>query len=469
MGGLDMFSGAGDVGMKNFNALPGDPALFEDQYDVLAGRWPKEKNEIVVVLMDNGGLTDTTLYSLGLKDRKALEKLFEDFANDEELKIEEERYEKVDYDELLSVKLKLVDSAAKYQYDKNYDVWVDKSEDKKFMDQVIKDGMDMQVVGVVKASEETKTPMLSSGLYYPYELTEYLIQKASEYDVVKAQLKDPKKNVFTGKPFMSEESAEVEDLFNFEDFVSIDESKIQSAFQFDASALDMDFSDLDVNVDMSVLPEMDLNTLAVSIATQINVPTEEIQVILSSVLQDFVKTQEEAGVQSLEEWVQNFDAYIQSEKVQAQLLQDLKQLNDDTQIVKKISDIIQNYLRSYMEASMTAMIKSMQTDLSAQLEKKMMALASSMETAVSVDTDAFASAFQVNLDEDDFLSLMQGLGEKGQANAVSNLKMMGYRDLKEPSQINLYPKDFSTKDDVIQFIDAYNAKMETKMVRMIRL
>ena len=81
-GGFDFISGAGNFGMKNFDELPGDNDIFQEQYDLAAGRWPKEKNELIVVLLESGSITDTTMYTLGLKDRNNLKKTFEDFSNE---------------------------------------------------------------------------------------------------------------------------------------------------------------------------------------------------------------------------------------------------------------------------------------------------------------------------------------------------------------------------------------------------
>ena len=88
--------------MKNFSELPGDVSIFEDQYDVMAGRWPSDKSEIVVVLMDSGSLTDTTMYALGIKDRDALKNIFESFVNDETIVPDDKKDEKVNFDEVMN-------------------------------------------------------------------------------------------------------------------------------------------------------------------------------------------------------------------------------------------------------------------------------------------------------------------------------------------------------------------------------
>jgi len=186
--------------------------------------------------------------------------------------------------------------------------------------------------------------MLSSGVYYPYNLTLHLIEEASTYAIIQEQLNDENINVFTGKSFEEDTELAPSELLNLDDFITIDQSIIQRAFNFDTSTLNLDLTDFEFSIDVSELPTFDLSVLAESISTQINVPTEDIQNILTAVLQDFVNTQYEQGVTSLEEWTTNFDEYITSEEVQNNLILEFEKLNDDQQITQNLSEIVQNYL-----------------------------------------------------------------------------------------------------------------------------
>ncbi|MDN6195291.1 MAG: ABC transporter ATP-binding protein/permease [Atopostipes suicloacalis] len=460
--GLDLISGAGDFGMKNFSELPGDISLFEDQYDVLAGKWPEAKNELLVVLMDNGALTDTSMYTLGLRNRQVLADQFENFVNQEDIEVDmdENEEKKVNFDDVLDSQFKVVNPAEKYSYDESYDLWVDKSDDKEYMDKIIADGMDLEVVGIVQADPDTDLPMLSSGLHYPAELTKHLIKEAADYDIVKEQLANENTNVFTGKSFDEGEEVEPGELFNFEDFITIDESVIQGAFNFDQSALNLNLSNFNLNVDASDLPRLELDVLAESIANQINVPTDEIQAILVSVLEDFVATQEEQGVTDLEQWVANFQEYIQSEEVQNNLIADFEQVNNDAQITQNLTEIVQNYFNDYVSTSFAQLINQIQGDIRQQVQSEMANLGANIQNAVSIDTNQLAEAFQFNIEEDEFVSLIRSLGESEQISQKSNLKTLGYRDLEKPTSINLYPEDFTTKENVVQFIENYNIEME---------
>jgi|LFRM01.1.fsa_nt_gb ABC-type lipoprotein export system ATPase subunit len=459
---FDMISGAGNFGMRNFSELPGDIPLFEDQFDVVAGRWPEEKNELLVVLLNSGSLTDTTMYTLGLKDRSNLKKIFEEFTSDEKVDIDNNLRDKINYDQVLGASFKLINSADKYSFDSTYDIWVNKSEDTQYMDAVINGGLDLNVVGIVKAKPETKTPMLSTGIYYSDELTTYLINEASSYDIVKKQLENKDLNVFTNKLFADETLRAPAELFNLEDFITIDQSLIQESFDFDTSAFNfnMDFSNFGINFEEINLPTLDLKTIAESIATEINVRVEDVEEILASVLQDFVATQEEQEVTELQMWVENFDGYIRSEEVQNKLVQDFEAISSDGTISEKVSEIVQNYFTSYVGVAFNEIMGTVQNDFSKQIQSLMANLPANIQDSVKIDRDKLTQAFQFNVNEDELFDLISSMGERDQVNQNSNLKVLGYRDLAEPTQIDLYPIDFTTKDSVVNFIEDYNQKMK---------
>jgi len=460
MGGLDLISGAGDFGRKNFSELPGDVSLFSEQYDVIAGKWPTEMNELVVVLMDSGSLTDTTMYTLGLRDREDLKNMYENFINEENLEIDETRNSKINFDEILGVSFKLVNPAEKYTYNESYQLWVDNSEDIKHMDKVIEAALDLNVVGIVRANPDTNNPMLSTGIYYPSELTRHLITEASSYEIVQNQLDNKEINVFTGKRFDDEAELTRDELFNLEDFITIDTGLLQNSFNFDIAALDVDFSDFEINIDPADFPDMDLAALAESISTQINVPSEEIQNILLSVLQNFVTTQNLQEVASLEEWLASFNEYITSEEVQNKLIQDFQKIDNEGQISEKLTQVIQNYFSNYIELTFDQLMTTVQSDISRQIDGGIAGLGANVLKSLNVDSNTLAKAFQFNIDEDELFNLIASLGERGQISQSSNLDTLGYRDLDDPTGINLYPKDFKTKESVVQFIENYNLEMK---------
>jgi ABC-type lipoprotein export system ATPase subunit/ABC-type antimicrobial peptide transport system permease subunit len=456
MGGLDLIAGAGDFASKNFNELPGEISFFEDQYDVVAGKWPTEMNELVVVLLDSGSLTDTTMYTLGLRNREDLKNMYENLVNQENLEVDEATSNKINFDEILGVSFKLVNPAEKYTYSENYKLWVDKSEDITYMDQVIEDGLDLNVVGIVKANPDTNNPMLSTGIYYPAELTRHLITEASSYAIVQDQLNKEEINVFTGRRFDDEGEFNPDEFFNLEDFITINPGRLQNAFNFDLAALDIDLSDLEINIEPADFPDLDLTGLAEIIATQINVPVEDIQSILLSVVQNFVASQNLQDFASLEDLAVSFNEYITSDQVETMLNQNIGEIDGEGLISEGLTEIIQNYFRDYIQASSDQLMASLQADFSKQIES----LGPSVLKALNIDAKNLTKAFQLNIDEDELFNLIGSLGRRGQISQNSNLDLLGYRDLDDPKSINLYPKDFKTKESVVEFIDNYNLEMK---------
>jgi putative ABC transport system permease protein len=456
---FDMISGASNFGMKNFSELPGDISVFEDQYDVVAGTWPSKISEVVVVLLDSGSLTDKTMYTLGIKDRKVLENTFEDFSRGEDVVIENNRKERVIYDEVLESSFKLVNSAEKYVYDETYGYWVDRSEDLDYMDQVIREGLALDVVGIVKAKSQVRTPMLSSGIYYTQDLTSHLIKEAASYDIVKKQIENKEINIFTNKAFGDETDLVPDELFQLENLVTINQGMLGQAFNFDIGRVNLDFSDFQVSLDQINLPDFDFQALSGILASQINVPAEDIQNILTSLLEGFLETQNPQDILQPENLTSNFNEYITSQEVQEKLISDFEAINSNNQITQSLGEIVENYLNSYVAIAFDEIMKTIQNDFARQIESGMDSLPSEIQNAISIDSNKLTRAFQFNLDEDELFAIISGLGNRGQASQESNLEAMGYRSLDDPVQIDLYPKDFTSKDRVIEFIEDYNDQM----------
>ncbi len=134
-----------------FYEMPSDPDLYENQYDVKAGRWPENYNECVLVLTGNGGISDFMLYSLGLRDSEELNTMVSQFADEEEVTIPTDITDPT-YDQILNVKFKLVNACDYYEYDSAYDVWRDKTDNER-MRNLVDNGEDVSIVGIVQPKE----------------------------------------------------------------------------------------------------------------------------------------------------------------------------------------------------------------------------------------------------------------------------------------------------------------------------
>lgn len=245
--GLGSSSGSGIMSSMMstnvFYEMPENEQLYKGQYDVKAGRWPENYNECVLVLTSGGGMSDFMLYTLGLRDPLELDEMVDQFISEEDITVPDDMGTYT-YDDILGITFKLVNSADYYQYDSQYNVWTDKSGDENYMKDLVENGEDITIVGVVQPSEDANASALNAGICYPASLTKHVAEYAENTEIVKQQLDDPSVNVFTGEKF-GENSPE--NGFDMESLVTVDEEKLQEAFGFDASA----FSDLQDSVDFS--------------------------------------------------------------------------------------------------------------------------------------------------------------------------------------------------------------------------
>ena len=241
-----------------FHEMPEDADLYKDQYDVKAGRWPENYKECVLVLTSQGDISDFLQYTLGLRDGKELDDMVQKFMAEEAVETPENEGPYT-YDEILGKKFKLVNSTDYYEYDEEYKVWKDKSDNSSYMKKLVKNGEDLTIVGIVQPVEGATASMLTAGICYTPELTRHVIEKAASSEIVKQQLADEKINVFTGEEFGKEDNENSK--FDMESLFSINADALQEAFQIDLSGFNMDLSSLSglssgLNVEMPDMSDM---------------------------------------------------------------------------------------------------------------------------------------------------------------------------------------------------------------------
>ena len=285
-----------------FYALPKEDSLYRDQYEVKAGHWPQNRRELVLVLYPDGSISDFLLYTLGIRDSKELDAMIESFMKEETVKANPAR-ETFHYDDFLGISFKLVNSSKYYRYDREFEVWVDKSEDKEYMRNLIRDGEDLTIVGVVQRKEDSDLSLLSSGIYYQYDMTAHVSELSLTSDITKEQLKDRNINVFTGKDFTDREEPELD----FGNMFAVNTDILSNAFQVDTSKLQFDesaFADLsNIDFSSSLSPDsfqMDFSSL----------PMPDIESILSGFE---VKVDLEEAGKVMKEVAEGYTAYAEKD------------------------------------------------------------------------------------------------------------------------------------------------------------
>ena len=477
-----------------FYQLPESDELYNSQYEVKAGRWPEKYNECVAVLGADGTITDYALYALGLRDSAELDKMIQQFAQNQNVDVPTD-FKTYRYSDFIGIQFKLVNAADRYLRDDDHNAWVDKSDDKDFMKNLVASSETLTVVGVVQPKEDASASMLSSGIAYPAALTQHVIAAAADSQMVKDQLASPAINVMNGEPFGTEDAS----AFDMSSLFRIDTDMLKSAFQFDTSKLNFDLSgafdldngsvdlgslldpdDFQLDLDLTETPDLDMSTLTDLFANMdLTVSEDKMQELAQKVLVGYKDYVIGNGILNLNKI--SFSQYLKSDAFKTLMNDAMGELFDQdalqTQFSEamqtamstlmesyssQISETLQTQLGSAMQTAMTELMTQMSQNIQSQMQQSFSQLGSQMESALKIDATAFQKAIQFNMSEDDLTDLMKSAMLSSTATYDSNLQTLGYADLDAPSQIKIYPQDFDHKASVVAKLDAYNDNMRSQ-------
>ena len=477
-----------------FYQLPESDELYNSQYEVKAGRWPEKYNECVAVLGADGTITDYALYALGLRDSAELDKMIQQFAQNQNVDVPTD-FKTYRYSDFIGIQFKLVNAADRYLRDDDHNAWVDKSDDKDFMKNLVTSSETLTVVGVVQPKEDASASMLSSGIAYPAALTQHVIAAAADSQMVQDQLASPAINVMNGEPFGTEDAS----AFDMSSLFRIDTDMLKSAFQFDTSKLNFDLSgafdldngsvdlgslldpdDFQLDLDLTETPDLDMSTLTDLFANMdLSVSEDKMQELAQKVLVGYKDYVIGNGILNLNKI--SFSQYLKSDAFKTLMNDAMGELFDQDALQaqfseamqtamstlmesysSQISETLQTQLGSAMQTAMTKLMTQMSQNIQSQMQQSFSQLGSQMESALKIDATAFQKAIQFNMSEDDLTDLMKSAMLSSTATYDSNLQTLGYADLDAPSQIKIYPQDFDHKASVVAKLDAYNDNMRSQ-------
>ena len=477
-----------------FYQLPESDELYNSQYEVKAGRWPEKYNECVAVLGADGTITDYALYALGLRDSAELDKMIQQFAQNQNVDVPTD-FKTYRYSDFIGIQFKLVNAADRYLRDDDHNAWVDKSDDKDFMKSLVASSETLTVVGVVQPKEDASASMLSSGIAYPAALTQHVIAAAADSQMVQDQLASPAINVMNGEPFGTEDAS----AFDMSSLFRIDTDMLKSAFQFDTSKLNFDLSgafdldngsvdlgslldpdDFQLDLDLTETPDLDMSTLTDLFANMdLSVSEDKMQELAQKVLVGYKDYVIGNGILNLNKI--SFSQYLKSDAFKTLMNDAMGELFDQDALQaqfseamqtamstlmesysSQISETLQAQLGSAMQTAMTELMTQMSQNIQSQMQQSFSQLGSQMESALKIDATAFQKAIQFNMSEDDLTDLMKSAMLSSNATYDSNLQTLGYADLDAPSQIKIYPQGFDHKASVVAKLDAYNDNMRSQ-------
>ncbi|MBR3338208.1 MAG: ABC transporter ATP-binding protein/permease [Bacillus sp. (in: Bacteria)] len=463
---------------------------LENDTKLLAGRYPEKYDELMVVLSNEGEISDLLTYSLGFHDTNELNKIVSKIMSGENVEIKNEPLE-LSYDDILNVDLRLVAATDTYKFNSKYDVYEDMSSDEAYMKKVYDNSERLEIVGISVMNSE----MLSagSGVAYLPSLVTHIIDKSAKTEIVKKQLDNPELDIFSNTKF-GEEGNDYN--FEFSDLVSVDEAKLKQAFgvTIDQNAISAKTREYinqisnDITADISPVKD-DLTKKFKTLANDLRVKVagldgkgtfkkseieKKVKEFIAS--KDFKDLEKKYLIPSdkfaeLYQGLLNglLNAYANGYAVAMQMAG--MPFNPETDPMMMREDIYNQVLNMYLgnvevEAAFEAIAIPI-TEI--QMKKAILSkvgdltsyLSNSFSQAFKVDQDAIIGAFKLNFSEDELSRVVTAMFTKKKSTLATNLSALGYQDLDDPTRLSFYFWSFDGKTHFLDFLDNYNETMKS--------
>ena len=341
-----------------FYQLPSDDELYKDDYELLAGTWPVNDTDCVLVISGSDGIPDFVLYAMGIKDAAALNEQISAVVSGKGNNAEVQRNQVFSPQDFLGISFKLLPAYEKYEYNSGLGIWIDISADSSRMMEKLSSAEDLTIVGVVKAKEGSSYGILGVGIEYTAKLTERLMEQAGESEIVKAQLASPDVDVLTGRTFGE-----------------------------DASASELSLLDL-----ISIQPEKALDAIT-----------------------------------------------IRWDLLESLVPEDVAAVSDT------LSRIMSEF---YWKGSSKTLAKTLENG------------SALLGSIIEVDKQQLSQAFSLTLNQARLQELLASMTGNSSSTLEVNLNRFGYADPDSPSLVSIYPRDFESKEEVLNILERYNAAME---------
>ena len=504
-----------------FCEMAEEPSLYEDQYDVKAGRWPDRYDEAVLVLNADGSVSDYALYLLGLLDDAELDNFIREYTKNHNIDLPED-YGTYNYEDFLGLSYKIITTSDLYAYDEDLGFWRSHADDEDYLEQLAAESPALTIVGVVQPKADASSTILPTGVAYTHALTYYTMDHAAESEIVKQQLENPDVNVLTGEPFEADEDS---DGFDITSLFSVDTDALQSAFQFDSSKLqfdlsgaftlngssvdlsslldpadfsldlgDLDLSDIDMSdVELPAMEDMDLSSLFEDM--DLSVSQDALQQLMKDIMNGYKRYIIGNGILNLDKI--GFSSYMESdlfkqilsdsmgdlldtsglqEQFAASLQQNLQTVMTSylerysEQLGQKLGEALQAKLTAAIQTQMSTVMQQLMSQLAGQFSQQIQtaiqtniaALGSQMEDALQIDAETFQSAIQLNMSNDELVNLVKNTLQSTSTTSTSVLASLGYVDYSTPGSIWIYPKSFESKNQIVDELNAYNDAMRAQ-------
>ena len=369
--------------------------LIYDQYDLVYGSWPNSYDEIVLVVDKNNELDDVTLYALGLLPEEDMGALIDAAMSGTLLEKQEKKWS---YEDICAMEFRTILNADCYAYDEMTGLYHDLRETDAGVKYLYDNGFSLKVTGIIRPDEDSDTQMLSGDICYTSALTEYLIEKSENADVIKAQLADPQKDMLTGLPFKTTTG-------------SLTSEQKKEALQSYLTGLDQ-AGKAAAYISINCIPSEEFVNQQIS-ATLSGMTREDMEKTIVQVL----STQMNMGEAEISDYLSKME---------------------DEELKEIFSEMMKEQVKMQYAAKVAAQMRQMSTEQ----------LVMGLEMAMPTYTDE-----QWSLYYDEIMTFSDSTYE-------ANLQQMGYVELESPDAINIYASSFENKDVITEAIAEYNRGVE---------
>ena len=471
-----------------YSQMIDDKENLNNTYDVLAGRWPQNYDEMIIVLTQPNTISDLLVYSLGLRDTDELQDIVKKVMSGEKAEVHNEPLN-MNYEDLMKVELKLLMPTDLYKYNETYDIYENMQENEEYMTDLYNKATNLKIVGVVTAKEGVTTTALSPGVAYTSDLIEHIIDYSANTDIVKKQLESEEIDVISNQRFDSKKN---ELGLDFQDLVSIDTNKLQSAFNIDIDQEAMQIETENYMAEINDAITTDIEPVKNDVLSNLNIFAEGV----------FKSAGETISLSQVDEIVENYLAQAEVTNIMAELeekyvvpqnvykemyaglLKGLLQIyingylavdpslttDPANPTAKVIENMINPIIKTYTESAaiQDAADKLAHGMTEAVMKKTILTkvgeitanLSNSFATAFNVDEDKIASAFQMNITEEEITRIVTAMMTNNEATAKTNLIALGYQNKEEPTYMAFYFNSFDGKEHFLKFLDDYNEKQK---------
>ena len=396
--GTQMMSGEIKLWNEMLSGMDGSliSPVLEKQYEVIdGGRWPAAYNEIVLVVDKNNEVDDLTLYALGLKTEEEINAIFDAAVTGETLDSGKQSWT---YEQLKDMTFKVVLNGDCFVKEENTGTYLDLRKTDTGRRYLYDNGIDVKIVGIIRAKEDVNSPMLKGSIGYTKALTEYLIEQSKGNEVIAAQKENPTTDIFTGLPFGQNKT----DLTAAEKAVAFTEYIDTLSQSGKAEAYLRILSVPSLEQTQQVLQQ------AIATATREDMEQVMVQVLIQQMGIGQKEALEYAQAMSVEELTEIYSQMV---------------------------------------------VMQFRMELSNQVRKQMAGIP--QEQLVMMLTGAMATFTQEQL-----ALYYDEVTEFSESTLEENLRILGAVDLDSPATISLYASSFENKDTLEAYINDYNKSVE---------